>query len=136
MNSVQDFEKIKSAEEFFEFFDIEYDEDILKTKRYLILKLFSDLAANASMFDEEKRLEFYRFSLLKIYGDFVNGFIPTAAEVWGEAINHTCGGGGSCSSGGGHGEGNGSCSSGSCGDGQKSSCSSHGSGHGHSHEWA
>jgi len=106
MSSIKEFEKITSAEGFFEFFDIEYDEDILKTKRYFILKLFSDLTANASMFTEEKKLEFYRFSLLKIYGDFVNGLNPTAADVWGAAVSHTCGS---------HGEGGGGgCSSGSC----------------------
>lgn len=111
MQTTRDFERITSAEGFFEFFDLEYDEAILKTKRYAILKLFSDLVAHPPQLDEQKILEYYRFMLLQVYGKFALGYNPSAADVWGEGANHF-----GC-----HGGSGGSCSSDSC----KTSCSDH-----------
>ncbi|MEY4505102.1 MAG: hypothetical protein RL154_1399 [Pseudomonadota bacterium] len=82
MKTLSEFEKITSAEDFFDFFDIEYDEYILRTKKYLIIKLFANLIKDASEFDEDKKLSFYRFALLRAYGDFVNGVNPSVADIW------------------------------------------------------
>jgi nitrogenase-stabilizing/protective protein len=82
MKSVKDFEKITDANQYFEFFDIEYDERLLNAKRFHILKLFGNLIKNAPDIDDEQKVAFYRFCLLRVYGDFVNGIHPSAADVF------------------------------------------------------
>ncbi len=32
--------------------------------------------------DEERLLDFLKFSLIKVYADFKNGYAPSAADVW------------------------------------------------------
>ena len=81
-NKIVEFEKITCAEGYFEFFDIEYDEEILRTSRYLIMRLFGNLIKESTAMDNNKRLSFYRFAFLRAYGDFVNGSNPSATEIW------------------------------------------------------
>jgi nitrogenase-stabilizing/protective protein len=82
MQTTKDFEKITDAEDFFHFFDISFDERILNVKRFHILKLFGNLIKDASDFDNDKKMAFYKFSLLKVYGDFASGASPSAADVF------------------------------------------------------
>lgn len=82
MQNVKEFEKITDAEDFFNFFGIAFDERLLNVKRFHIMKLFGNLIKDAADFDEDKKLAFYRFSLLKVYGDFANGANPSAADVF------------------------------------------------------
>lgn len=82
MQNGKDFEKITDAEGFFEFFDIPYDERLLNSKRFHIMKLFGNLIKDATNLEDDKKLAFYRFALLKVYGDFVSGANPSAAEVF------------------------------------------------------
>ncbi|WP_419770981.1 MAG: nitrogenase-stabilizing/protective protein NifW [Candidatus Marinarcus sp.] len=91
--SMAEFEKITCAEDYFEFFNIKYDEEILRTSRYLIMRLFGNLVKEFTAIDDEQRLSFYRFTFLQAYGDFVNGTNPSAEEIWNLYEN---GGGCSC----------------------------------------
>ncbi|MEY4504898.1 MAG: nitrogenase [Fe-Mo] cofactor synthase, NifEN complex, NifE protein [Pseudomonadota bacterium] len=70
--SVKDFERLTDVEDFFDFFDIDYDEQILRLKRYHIIKVFGNLIKNTLEIDESQRLAFYKFVLLKVYDSFVN----------------------------------------------------------------
>lgn len=75
-----------NAEDFFEYFGIEYDERLVNTKRLHILREFGILRAKIdaqSIENELKREEFYKVALLSIYGAYKNGHAPNAAEVWG-----------------------------------------------------
>lgn len=86
MGELKDFHKIKEAEEYFRFFDIEYDEKLLRVKRFHIMKKFGEMIdrANSQGIDDESRLlEFYRFALISVYKSFEDGYTPNAAELWG-----------------------------------------------------
>lgn len=82
---MEDFYTIHSAEDYFEFFDLEYDENLIRNKRALIMKAFGDKIKKAQEkeSDEQKLLEFFRFALLSVYKNFECGEAPSAAEIWG-----------------------------------------------------
>lgn len=83
--SLDQFYELTDAEDYFNFFNLEYDQRLVNVKRFHILKEYGTLIKTG--FDnlkgqEEKLLDFLKFSLLKVYGDFKNGYAPSAADVW------------------------------------------------------
>ncbi len=98
MGTLSEFEKITDAEEFLEFFDINYDERLVQVKRFHILKKFGEMVDKArghDMGSDAKRLEYYKFALLSVYKNFENGYSPSAADVW--SMFDKPGGCGTCS---------------------------------------
>lgn len=83
---LDDFYELTDAEDYFEFFDIEYDKSLVNVKRLHIMKAYGTLIRtgiqNLSN-DESRLMDFLKFSLLKVYGEFRGGYAPSAAEVWG-----------------------------------------------------
>lgn len=79
------FYKLTDAEEYFEFFELEYDEKLVRVKRFHILKEYGSLIKtgiqNLSK-QEERLLDFLKYSLLKIYRQFQSGYEPSAVDVW------------------------------------------------------
>ncbi len=85
MDTLTEFQKITDAEEFFEFFDINYDERLVQVKRFHILKKFGEMVEKAighDMGSDAKLLEYYKFALITVYKNFENGYSPSAADVW------------------------------------------------------
>ena len=85
MGTLAEFQKITDTEDYFEFFDLQYDERLVNSKRFHIMKKFGELVEKASGHDmgsETKLLEYYRFALLSVYKNFENGYSPSAADVW------------------------------------------------------
>ncbi|WP_024953576.1 nitrogenase-stabilizing/protective protein NifW [Sulfurospirillum arcachonense] len=88
MNSkeqLNDFYKLSDAEDYFDFFKLEYDEKLVNVKRFHILREYGNLIKTGleNLKDQEdKLLDFLKFSLLQVYGNFKNGYAPSAAEVW------------------------------------------------------
>jgi nitrogenase-stabilizing/protective protein len=83
--SLDEFYELTDAEDYFDFFDLEYDQSLVNVKRFHILKEYGTLIKTGFenlKDDEEKLLDFLKFSLLKVYGDFKNGYAPSAADVW------------------------------------------------------
>lgn len=84
--SMDDFYDLTDAEDYFEFFGIEYDKSLVNVKRFHIMKEYGTLIRTGiqNLENEEERLmDFLKFSLLKVYGDFQGGYAPSAADVWG-----------------------------------------------------
>lgn len=84
-SKLQEFYELTDAEDYFEFFGIEYDASLVNVKRFHILKEYGTLIKTGfeQLGNEETRLlDFLKFSLLKVYGDYVNGHAPSAADVW------------------------------------------------------
>lgn len=91
MNTLDQLQKLSNCEDFFEFFDIPYDEKVLRSKRLFILKKFSETIEQAKeLKDDTEVYNRLRWSLLKIYGDFVGGYNPSAIDVWGESSCASC----------------------------------------------
>jgi nitrogenase-stabilizing/protective protein len=85
MGTLAEFQKITDTEDFFEFFDLAYDERLVNAKRFHIMKKFGELVEKASGHDmggDTKLLEYYKFALLTVYKNFENGYSPSAADVW------------------------------------------------------
>ncbi len=86
MNTLEEFQTLTDAEEYFDFFDMEYDERLVYVKRFHILRKFGEMIEKASIdsFDgsREKLLDYYKFALLSVYKNFENGYEPSAAEIW------------------------------------------------------
>lgn len=83
--SLYEFQELTDAEDYFEFFEIEYDSSLVNVKRFHILKEYGTLIKTGFenlINDENRLLDFLKFSLLKVYGDFKNGYAPSAADVW------------------------------------------------------
>jgi nitrogenase-stabilizing/protective protein len=83
---LEDFYKITDADEYFEFFDIDYDQRLIDSKRFHLMRKFGELIEKTKTLseeDEERLLGFYRFALLRVYKDFETGYNPSAADVWG-----------------------------------------------------
>ncbi|MDD5053616.1 MAG: nitrogenase-stabilizing/protective protein NifW [Sulfuricurvum sp.] len=104
MGTLSEFKTITDTEDFFEFFDLQYDERLVNSKRFHIMKKFGELVEKASGHDmgsETKLLEYYRFALLTVYKNFENGYSPSAADVWAMFDNPSacgsCSTSGSCS---------------------------------------
>lgn len=71
---LDDMEELVSAEDFLEYFDIEYDPSIVHVNRLHILQRYHDyIAAEATLPEDEDVLrDLYRSLLFKAYEDFVN----------------------------------------------------------------
>lgn len=85
MGTLAEFQKISDTEDFFDFFDLEYDERLVHVKRFHMMKKFGELVDKAKGHDmgsDDKLLEYYRFALLTVYKNFENGYSPSAADVW------------------------------------------------------
>lgn len=70
----EELEELESAEDFLQYFNLEYDPAIVHVNRLHILQRFHDYIAQSeeSMpFDEELKREVYSKFLLRAYGDFV-----------------------------------------------------------------
>ncbi|MGW8168956.1 MAG: nitrogenase-stabilizing/protective protein NifW [Sulfurovaceae bacterium] len=97
--SVNEFYRLRDAEDYFEFFGIAYDKSLLGAKRFHILKEYSVMIKKGMEHlssDEGKMLDFLKFSLLKVYGKFKDGYAPSAAEVWNMFDNGKLSGCASC----------------------------------------
>lgn len=84
MQTVNDFYKLRDTEDFFNFFDLEFDQKLINVKRFHMMKEYGTLIKKGidSITDENKLLEFLKFSLLRVYGDYKTGHSPSAADVW------------------------------------------------------
>jgi len=83
--SLDEFYELTDAEDYFDFFEMEYDQSLVNVKRFHILKEYGSLIKTGfeNLKEQEDRLlDFLKFSLLKVYGDFKNGYAPSAADVW------------------------------------------------------
>ncbi|WP_455756330.1 nitrogenase-stabilizing/protective protein NifW [Sulfurimonas sp.] len=83
--SLDEFYKLTDAEDYFIFFDLDYDSALVNVKRFHILKEYGTLIKTGIKnlaLEEEKLLDFLKYSLLRVYGDFANGHAPSAADVW------------------------------------------------------
>lgn len=99
MKKIDEFLALEDAEEYFEFFGIEFDQHLVDVKRFHIMKEYGNLIKrgyDSFSATEEKLLDFLKFSLLRVYGDFKNGYAPSAADVWNMFERDKLGGG--CSS--------------------------------------
>ncbi|MDR1555374.1 MAG: nitrogenase-stabilizing/protective protein NifW [Campylobacteraceae bacterium] len=86
MKTLKEFYELKYAEDYFNFFGIEFDTHILDVKRFHIMKEYGTLIKKGFIYfenDEERLLDFLRFTLIRVYMDYKNGRNPNAAEVWG-----------------------------------------------------
>jgi nitrogenase-stabilizing/protective protein len=85
MNTLEEFKTLTDTEEYFDFFDIAYDERLVYVKRFHILKKYGEMiekADNQESMSDEKKLDFYKFALITVYKNFENGYSPSAADVW------------------------------------------------------
>lgn len=84
MQTVDDFYKLRDTEDFFNFFGLEFDQKLINVKRFHMMKEYGSLIKKGldSIADENKLLEFLKFSLLRVYGDYKTGHSPSAADVW------------------------------------------------------
>jgi nitrogenase-stabilizing/protective protein len=85
MSRLEEFQTLSDTEDFFDFFDLEYDERLVYVKRFHILKKFGEMVEKAKGHDmgsDEKLLEYYKFALITVYKNFENGYAPSAADVW------------------------------------------------------
>jgi nitrogenase-stabilizing/protective protein len=85
MSRLAEFKSLTDTEEYFEFFDLEYDERLVYVKRFHILKKYGEMIEKAEGNDfgsEAKLLDYYKFALITVYKNFENGYAPSAADVW------------------------------------------------------
>lgn len=85
MGRLKEFQTLTDAEDYFDFFDLEYDERLVYVKRFHIMKKYGEMIEKAKGHDlgsEEKLLAYYKFALITVYKNFENGYAPSAAEVW------------------------------------------------------
>lgn len=82
--SMDEFYSLRDTEDYFNFFHIDYDQSLVNVKRFHMMKEYGNLIKKGivSIKDESKLLEFLRFSLLQVYGEYKSGHAPSAAEVW------------------------------------------------------
>ena len=84
MNRYEEFASLTDTEEYFDFFDLEYNERLVYVKRFHIMKKYGEMIAKGveQIKDEEKLLDFYKFALISVYKNFENGYSPSAADIW------------------------------------------------------
>lgn len=85
MSRLDEFNKITVAEDYLDFFEIEYNDRLVFVKRFHIMKKFGEMIAKAQGHDfgsDDKLLDYYKFALLSVYKNFENGYNPSAAEIW------------------------------------------------------
>ncbi|WP_060826084.1 nitrogenase-stabilizing/protective protein NifW [Sulfurospirillum cavolei] len=88
MRTLEQFYQLRAAEDYFDFFAIEYDEHIVQVKRFHIMKEYGTLIKKGFEFykgDEKYLMDFLKFALMRVYMDYKHGHSPSAAEVWGMA---------------------------------------------------
>ena len=97
--SMDEFYGLTDAEDYFYFFNIEFDQHLVNVKRFHIMKEYGTLIRTGMQnieSDEERLMDFLKFSLLRVYGDFKSGHAPSAADVWGMFENGKLAGCASC----------------------------------------
>jgi nitrogenase-stabilizing/protective protein len=70
MSRLAEFKSLTDTEEYFEFFDLEYDERLVYVKRFHILKKYGEMIEKAEGNDfgsEAKLLDYYKFALITVY---------------------------------------------------------------------
>ncbi|MFA6193234.1 MAG: nitrogenase-stabilizing/protective protein NifW [Sulfurimonas sp.] len=85
MTRLQEFETLTDTEDFFDFFDVEYDEKLVYVKRFHIMKKYGEMLLKAkeqNFASDEIKLNFYKFALISVYKNFENGYAPSAADIW------------------------------------------------------
>lgn len=85
MSALKEFQTLTDAEDYFDFFDLDYDERLVYVKRFHIMKKFGEMmerAIGSDLEGDDKLLEYYKFALITVYKNFENGYAPSAAEVW------------------------------------------------------
>jgi len=85
MKTLEDFYHLRNAEDYFEFFEMDYDKKLVNVKRFHIMKEYGNLIKKGMAgfaHDEPMLLDFLKFSLLRVYADYLSGHAPSAAEVW------------------------------------------------------
>lgn len=85
MKTLEDFYHLRNAEDYFEFFEMDYDKRLVNVKRFHIMKEYGTLIKKGMAgfaHDEPLLLDFLKFSLLRVYADYLSGHAPSAAEVW------------------------------------------------------
>jgi len=85
MNKLDEFKSLTDTEDYFDFFNLEYDERLVYVKRFHIMKKYGEMIEKAVGHDlgsDEKLLDYYKFALITVYKNFENGYAPSAAEVW------------------------------------------------------
>lgn len=84
MLTINKFYKLRNTEDYFRFFEIEFDQTLINVKRFHMMKEYGTLIRKGivGIKEENKLLEFLKFSLLRVYGDYRNGHAPNAADVW------------------------------------------------------
>jgi nitrogenase-stabilizing/protective protein len=85
MSRLEEFYKITDAEEYFEFFGIEYNEQLVNVKRFHIMRKFGEMIEKTKTMEiggDEKLLDFYKFALITVYKNFESGYNPSAADIW------------------------------------------------------
>lgn len=85
MTRLEEFEILTDTEDFFDFFDLAYDERLVYVKRFHIMKKYGEMLAKAKeqqFVSDEIKLNFYKFALISVYKNFENGYAPSAADVW------------------------------------------------------
>lgn len=85
MKTLEDFYHLRNAEDYFEFFEMDYDKRLVNVKRFHIMKEYGTLIKKGMAGfanNELMLLDFLKFSLLRVYADYLSGHAPSAAEVW------------------------------------------------------
>ena len=85
MKTLEDFYQLRNAEDYFEFFEMDYDKRLVNVKRFHIMKEYGTLIKKGMAGfanNEPMLLDFLKFSLLRVYADYLSGHAPSAAEVW------------------------------------------------------
>ena len=84
MARVEDFYKLRDTEDYFNFFNIEFDQSLINVKRFHMMKEYGTLIKKGlgSISEENKLLDFLKFSLLSVYGDYKIGHAQRTTDVW------------------------------------------------------
>ncbi|MDD1622532.1 MAG: nitrogenase-stabilizing/protective protein NifW [Methylococcaceae bacterium] len=80
MNFEDDVEELESAEDFLQYFGLEYDQRIVHVNRLHILQRFHDYLNQGAAHmpeDEDSKRQVYRQLLARAYGDFVESDAQT-----------------------------------------------------------
>lgn len=85
MSALAEFRTLSDTEDYFDFFDLDYDQRLVYIKRFHIMKKYGEMIKKAEGHDlgsDERLLEYYKFALISVYKNFENGYSPSAAEIW------------------------------------------------------
>jgi len=84
MSKYEEFKALSDTEDYFDFFDLQYNERLVYVKRFHIMKKYGEMIAKGEekIEEEDKLLDFYKFALISVYKNFENGYSPSAADVW------------------------------------------------------